>query len=91
MQGLLSCLGWVPPGGPAVWEVPMHPWEPLATPECVGLIGSDRPGPVLEADGVICMQVTSYADKSPPTFSPNCALGQPNACCATAGGDGCYR
>ncbi len=55
------------------------------------LIGSDRPGPVLEADGVICMQVTSYADKSPPTFSPNCALGQPNACCATAGGDGCYR
>jgi len=37
------------------------------------------------------MQVTSYADKSPPTFSPNCALGQPNACCATAGGDGCYR
>ncbi|KAK9830874.1 hypothetical protein WJX81_000716 [Elliptochloris bilobata] len=35
--------------------------------------------------------VTSYADKRPPTFSPNCALGKPNACCSVNGGAGCYR
>ncbi len=40
------------------------------------------------AHPVACTQVTSYADKSPPTFSANCALGQPNACCATGA---CYR
>jgi hypothetical protein len=65
----------------------MEPWEP-GSARAGGPLGSDRPGPVLEADGAVCMQVTSYADKSPPTFSPNCALGQPNACCATGA---CYR
>ena len=37
------------------------------------------------------LQVTSYADKRPPTFSPNCALGKPNACCSVNGGADCYR
>jgi len=60
MQGLLSCLGWVPPGGPAVWEVPMHPWEPLATPECVGSLAVTDRGP--------CWRLTaSYACRSRAT------------------------
>ena len=36
--------------------------------------------------------VTMYADKSnEPTFSPNCALGQSNACCNADGGNSCYK
>ena len=34
--------------------------------------------------------ITSFADKTrAPTASPNCALGQPNSCCA-AGKSSCY-
>ena len=35
--------------------------------------------------------VTTYADRTKaPTYSPNCALGRPNACCNTPGQAGCY-
>ena len=36
--------------------------------------------------------VTMFADKTmQPTYSPNCALGQPNACCNADGGNACYK
>lgn len=36
--------------------------------------------------------VTMSADKATaPTYSPNCALGQPNACCNADGGSACYK
>ena len=35
--------------------------------------------------------VTMFADKGKaPLYSPNCALGQPNACCNADGGNECY-
>ena len=36
--------------------------------------------------------VTMFADTTlAPTYSPNCALGQPNSCCNADGGNECYR
>ena len=36
--------------------------------------------------------ITTFADKTmAPVASPNCALGRPNACCATPGKAGCYK
>ena len=35
--------------------------------------------------------VTQRADKSaPPVYGPNCALGEPNACCNAEGSASCY-
>ena len=36
--------------------------------------------------------VTTFADKiTPPQYSPNCALGQPNSCCNANGASACYK
>jgi len=90
MQGLLSILGWVPPGGPAVWEVPMHPWEP-GNARVRRLIGSARPGPMLASDSAAACRSratrTRARRRSRPTArwaSPTPAAPPPVATAATA-------